>query len=129
MVIRIRQGKGGKHRVVPLSRHALEMLREYYKEWRPRHSLFEGQSGGAYTVRSAQQVLKHALQRAGIQNRKITLHTLRHCYATHLLENGTDLRYIQVLLGHNSSRTTEIYTHVSTHKISEIQSPLDRLRD
>ena len=127
MIIRIRLGKGAKDRIVPLSVIALNLLREYYITWHPKEYLFEGQTGGTYSVRSAQQVLHHAMARAGMSDRKITLHTLRHSFATHLLENGTDLRYIQVLLGHSSSKTTEIYTHVSTHKISSIISPLDRL--
>ena len=83
-------------------------------------------SGGKYSARSAQAVIKRAVQKAKIQ-KKVTLHTLRYSFATHLLENGTDLRYIQTLLGHNSSRTTEIYTHVSTKALRDIQSPLDKL--
>jgi integrase/recombinase XerD len=89
--------------------------------------LFEGQlKGQSYDRRSLQQVLKHAIQKAGI-TKPATLHWLRYSYATHLLENGTDLRYIQELLGHNSSKTTEIYTHVSTKSIQQIKSPFDDL--
>lgn len=129
MVITVRGGKGNKDRIIPLSMTVLKMLREYYKIYRPKQYLFEGMYGEKYSARSAQSVLRQSARRVGsLKGRKITLHTLRHSYATHLLESGTDLRYIQVLLGHGSSRTTEIYTHVSTHKISLIISPLDQLQ-
>ena len=97
-----------------------------YQQYQPKNYLLEGMSGGKYSARSAQAVLKRAVKKAKIQ-KKVTLHTLRHSFATHLLENGTDLRYIQTLLGHNSSRTTEIYTHVSTKALRDIRSPLDKL--
>lgn len=123
----IQQGKGKKDRVVPLSDKLLELLRSYYKAERPIVYLFEGEKVGAqYSASSLQQVLKYAIKKARVK-KPVTLHWLRHSYATHLLENGTDLRYIQELLGHNSSRTTEIYTHVSKKKISEIRSPFDDL--
>ena len=103
------------------------MLREYYKIYKPTTYLFEGTiAGEPYSDKSLQQVLKQALQKAGI-TKPATLHWLRHSYATHLLESGTDLRYIQELLGHNSSKTTEIYTHVSTKSIQQIKSPFDDL--
>ena len=103
------------------------MLREYYKLYKPKVFLFEGQTEGKpYDDRSLQQVLKQALKKANI-TKPVTLHWLRHSYATHLLESGTDLRYIQELLGHNSSKTTEIYTHVSTKNIQQIKSPFDDL--
>ncbi len=89
--------------------------------------LFEGQQAGEkYVERSLQMVLKSALDKTSIK-KPVTLHWLRHSYATHLLENGTDLRYIQELLGHKSSRTTEIYTYVSTRNIQQIHSPFDSL--
>jgi integrase/recombinase XerD len=88
--------------------------------------LFEGQTGGQYSSRSAQSVLQQSAKKAGI-TRPISLHTLRHSFATHLLESGTDLRYIQDLLGHSSSKTTEIYTHVSTKSMQQIKSPFDDL--
>jgi integrase/recombinase XerD len=123
----IQQSKGKKDRVVPLSDKLLELLRSYYKAERPKVYLFEGEKvGGQYSGSSLQQVLKYAIKKAKVK-KPVTLHWLRHSYATHLLENGTDLRYIQELLGHNSSRTTEIYTHVSQKKISEIRSPFDDL--
>ncbi|WP_348823631.1 site-specific tyrosine recombinase/integron integrase [Flavobacterium aestuarii] len=126
-IVIIRQSKGRKDRIVPLSPKILEMLREYYLLFKPAAYLFEGQTKGEpYDNRSLQQVLKHALKKSGIAKRA-TLHWLRHSYATHLLENGTDLRYIQELLGHNSSKTTEIYTHVSTKSLQQIKSPFDDL--
>jgi integrase/recombinase XerD len=126
-VIIIKQSKGKKDRIVPLSTKILEMLREYYRLYKPQKYLFEGLTiGEQYDSRSLQLVLKQAVQKAGIQ-KPVTLHWLRHSYATHLLESGTDLRYIQELLGHNSSKTTEIYTHVSTKNIQQIKSPFDDL--
>ena len=123
----IKQSKGKKDRVVPLSNKLIELMRSYFKAYRPSTFLFEGEKVGTpYSGSSLQQVLKKALANAGIK-RPVTLHWLRHSYATHLLESGTDLRYIQELLGHSSSKTTEIYTHVSQKKISEIRSPFDDL--
>jgi integrase/recombinase XerD len=113
--------------MVPLSMKILDMLREYYKICKPVVYLFEGQSAGMpYEARSLQQVLKQALVKVKI-TKPVTLHWLRHSYATHLLESGTDLRYIQEILGHSSSKTTEIYTHVSTKSIQQIKSPFDYL--
>jgi integrase/recombinase XerD len=126
-LIIIKNAKGKKDRVVPLSLKILEMLREYYKSYRPKKFLFEGQvAREAYDSRSLQQVLKNAVKKAGIR-RPVTLHWLRHSYATHLLESATDLRYIQELLGHSSSKTTEIYTYVSTKSLQQIKSPFDVL--
>lgn len=126
-VIFIQQAKGKKDRIVPLSPRILELLREYYRYYKPKVYLFEGQKPGEpYSEKSLQSVLKQSLAKTNIQ-KPVTLHWLRHSYATHLLENGTDLRYIQELLGHNSSKTTEIYTHVSTKSIQNIKSPFDDL--
>ncbi len=126
-VITIRQAKGKKDRIVPLSNRILVLLREYYTGWRPVTWLFEGQvPGEQYDPRSLSSVLKKAAEEAGIK-KPVTLHWLRHSYATHLLESGTDLRVIQELLGHNSSKTTEIYTHVSTQTIQKVKSPFDDL--
>jgi integrase/recombinase XerD len=123
----IQQSKGKKDRVVPLSNKILALLRQYYQAFKPTRWLFEGQEKGTqYSEKSLQSVLKQALEKAKI-DKPVTLHWLRHSYATHLLESGTDLRYIQELLGHSSSRTTEIYTHVSTHSIQKIKSPFDEL--
>jgi integrase/recombinase XerD len=126
-IVLLKNAKGKKDRIVPLSPKILEMLREYYKMYKPQIYLFEGQTAGMpYDARSLQLILKQALKKAGI-TKPVTLHWLRHSYATHLLENGTDLRYIQELLGHNSSKTTEIYTHVSTKSLQQIKSPFDDL--
>lgn len=126
-IITIKQSKGKKDRIVPLSIKILEMLRQYYLDYKPKIWLFEGQIiGEQYDARSLSNVLKQALQKCKI-TKPVSLHWLRHSYATHLLENGTDLRYIQELLGHNSSKTTEIYTHVSTKNLQQIKSPFDDL--
>jgi integrase/recombinase XerD len=126
-LLHIFQSKGKKDRVVPISDKTIEMLRSYYVAYRPKQWLFEGQEkGGQYSPKSLQNVLKQALEKANIK-KPATLHWLRHSYATHLLENGTDIRYIQELLGHNNSRTTEIYTHVSNRDIQKIISPFDLL--
>jgi integrase/recombinase XerD len=121
----VRNAKGRKDRIVPLSLKVLELLRNYYKEYKPKIYLFEGQNGlGKYSEQSLQKVLKNSLALAKIK-KPVTLHWLRHSYATHLLESGTDLRYIQEILGHKSSKTTEIYTYVSTKSIQKIKSPID----
>jgi len=125
-VVYIRQSKGRKDRIVPLSPKILIRLKEYYKTYKPQEYLFEGQQGGKYSEKSLESVLKQALQRSKV-DKPASLHWLRHSYATHLLESGTDLRFIQELLGHNSSKTTEIYTHVSTKSLLSIKSPFDDL--
>jgi integrase/recombinase XerD len=126
MVVIIRMAKGKKDRIVPLSPKILRLLRDYYKSYTPKEFLFEGQGGGKYSEKSLENVFKQSLLKA--RNKKpVTLHWLRHSYATYLLESGTDLRYIQDLLGHKSSKTTEIYTHVSTKNIQNIRSPFDDL--
>lgn len=126
-IIILKHTKGKKDRIAPLSPKILEMLRDYYKIYKPVTYLFEGQiAGSPYDSRSLQLVLKQALKKVQIL-KPVTLHWLRHSFATHLLESGTDLRYIQELLGHNSSKTTEIYTHVSTKSIQQIKSPFDDL--
>ena len=104
----------------------MEAVDTYLSEWKPKRMLFEGQDGGPYTAESLRQVFRKAMKRAGIQ-RNLTLHSLRHSFATHLLERGTDIRYIQELLGHASTRTTEIYTHVTPRTLGRIKSPLDEL--
>lgn len=123
----IKQSKGKKDRITPISDKLIALLRDYYKSYKPEIWLFEGQKKGEqYTAESLQSVLKQALEKCKI-TKPVTLHWLRHSYATHLLESGTDLRYIQELLGHNSSKTTEIYTHVSTKSLQNIKSPFDDL--
>jgi integrase/recombinase XerD len=126
MMIRIRQSKGAKDRDIPLSTICLEQLRRYYKAYKPKDYLIEGQNRGQYSASSIRKLLQRALKDCGIK-KHITVHSLRHAYATHLLENGTDIRIIQELLGHSSSKTTEIYTHVSNLTKINVPNPLDRL--
>ncbi|WP_245608689.1 tyrosine-type recombinase/integrase [Saccharibacillus sacchari] len=126
-VVKVRQGKGRKDRQTLLSETANAVLDQYIQQEKPDGWLFPGQKEGRHlTERSAQKVFEKALIQAGIQ-KEVSIHSLRHSFATHLLENGIDLRYIQELLGHQSVRTTERYTHVSRRDIGRIQSPLDRL--
>ncbi len=123
----ILNAKGKKDRVVPISDKVIVMLREYYKVYKPKVWLFEGRKAAEqYSEVSLQKVLKKALATSKI-TKPVSLHWLRHSYATHLLEAGTDLRYIQELLGHKSSKTTEIYTHVSEKSLQRIKSPFDDL--
>ena len=102
----------------------MQLLRQYYKAYRPKHYLFEGENGGKYSFTSMSKVLKHAARRAGI-SRNVHLHMLRHSYATHLLEQGTDIRIIQEILGHNSIKTTERYTHIANTHLRSIKNPFD----
>lgn len=124
MLIRVNGGKGKKDRYTLLSTTTLNDLRRYYKEYHPRIYLFEGAKRGKYSAESVIKIIKRASSKAKI-TRNVTPHMLRHSFATHLLENGTDLRYIQTLLGHSSSKTTEIYTHVAVSNYKTIQNPLD----
>lgn len=126
MQIRIEQGKGKKDRMVMLSEKVLELLRAYYTKYKPVYWLFEGPKGEQYSVRSVQEILKKAKSLAGIVH-KGSVHTLRHSFATHLLEGGTDLRLIQELLGHTSIKTTAIYTHITDTSKARVKSPLDKL--
>jgi len=126
MVITIKNGKGNKDRQTILSESVLKDLRIYYIAWKPKEYLFEGVNGGQYTATSILNIIKKAAKKAGIK-KNITPHMLRHSFATHLLESGTDLRYIQVLLGHNSTRTTEVYTQVAINNIKAIKSPIELL--
>jgi integrase/recombinase XerD len=122
----IERAKGKKDRYVNLPESTLEQLRSYYKEYRPKEYLFEGQYGGQYTTRSVQQFFRKSLLKANI-TKKQGVHSLRHSYATHLLENGTDIRFIQELLGHNNIKTTLLYTQVTDLSLRKIISPLDNL--
>jgi integrase/recombinase XerD len=122
----IKGAKGKKDRRSILSEKLKKYLTEYIAEYRPKQWLFEGQDGQEYSARSIQQIFSKACELAGIR-KKVSVHTLRHSFATHLLERGTDLRYIQELLGHSSSKTTEIYTHITRKGVENIKSPLDNL--
>ena len=117
--IRVNSGKGNKDRIRPI-------LLEYIKEYKPEDYLFEGATGGKYSFSSFSRIFKNALKKSGIQ-KELTLHSLRHSFATHLIEQGTDVRYVQELLGHESIKTTVVYTHVARNKINKIKSPLDNI--
>lgn len=126
MCVNVTNGKGRKDRQTILSKKALELLRVYYKAVKPSVYLFESRmkKGGCLSGSSFDKIVKGSAKKAGIK-KKVSFHTLRHTFATHLLEQGTDLRYIQSLLGHSSSKTTEIYTHVSNKQLGNIANPLD----
>jgi len=126
MQIRVEQGKGKKDRYTVLSSKTLEVLRQYVAQYKPQVWLFEGSDNSKYSTSSIKKALRLSLEKTGIKKR-ITVHTLRHSFATHLLEAGTDLRYIQSLLGHENTKTTEIYTHITTRGFDQIKSPLDNL--
>lgn len=122
----VRSGKGDKDRCTILSDKAYQHLKEYLELFQPIEWVFEGPSGGPYSERSVQEIFVQAKRRSMV-NPQATVHTLRHSFATHLLEKGVDLRYIQELLGHSSSKTTEIYTHITHKGWNKIKSPLDSL--
>ncbi len=127
MVIHVHRAKGKKDRVLPLSEVALKILRVYYKEYKPTHYLFEGQNkDAAYSTRSLQIIVQNAKKKAGI-TKVGSVHTLRHSYATHLLDKGVDITYIQKLLGHNDLKTTLRYLHVTTRDLQKIKSPVEDL--
>lgn len=125
-ILHIREGKGGIDRIVPVSGRVWDKLDGYLSSYKPREYLFEGQAGGRYSSESVYRVFKDALRRAGIK-KDVGVHSLRHSYATHLHEGGLDIRYIQELLGHRSTRTTEIYTHVSRRDLVLVRSPIEDL--
>jgi len=128
MMIRVEQGKGRKDRYVMLSEVLLETLREYWKQYRPVRWLFEGRpQGRALASSTAEKVFKHAALKAGI-GKHVYFHSLRHAFATHLLEDGTNIRLIQALLGHRSLTSTQVYTHVARTNVTQTKSPLDRVK-
>lgn len=124
MLIKIRSAKGKKDRYTILSRTLVDLLEKYYGEYRPGEWVFEGQNGGQYSATSIEKVFRSAVKKAGIV-KHVTPHSLRHSFATHLLEQGINLRYIQELLGHSSPKTTQIYTHVASNELAKIRNPLD----
>lgn len=126
MLLRINGGKGKKDRFTLLSGSVLTLLREYFKTYRPKEWLFEGSKGGQYSPTSLHKIIKKSAERAGIKKR-VHLHMLRHSFATHLLEQGTNIRLIQEILGHESIKTTEIYTHISSQDLKTVKNPADDL--
>lgn len=126
MRILIRGAKGNKDRSVMLSNNLLIELRKYFIKYKPKEYLFEGQIKTNYSTKSIQNIVKNAASKAGIRKR-VTPHVLRHSFATHLIESGTDIRYVQELLGHNSIKNTQIYTHITDVGKSKIKSPLDNI--
>lgn len=124
MLIKVCGTKGKKDRYTLLSEKLLTELRAYYIKYRPRHWLFEGKENGQYSPTSVERIFRDAADRAQIL-KHVTPHSLRHSFATHLLEQGTNLRYIQVLLGHASTKSTQIYTHVASNALMKIRNPLD----
>lgn len=124
MLILVTHAKGNKDRYTLLSETTLKDLRIYFKQWKPKQYLFEGLKGGKYSPTSVLTIVKTAAVKAGIKKR-VTPHVLRHSFATHLLENNVDIRYIQSLLGHSSTTTTEIYTQVAINHVQKVKSPLD----
>lgn len=126
MQVRVEQSKGRKDRYTKLSEKILPVLDQYINEYQPTDLIFYGAKGKAYSVRSVQEVVKSIAEKAGVAQ-KVTPKTLRHTFATHSLENGIDLRYIQSMMGHASSKTTEIYTHITTKGFDNIKSPMDGL--
>lgn len=126
MQIRVVQSKGKKDRYAKLSVKFLVVMDEYIAEYHPKEYLFEGADGDDYSSRSIQNMIRDVVAKTKIK-KHVTMHTLRHTFATHSLENGVDLRYIQAMLGHESSKTTEIYTHITTKGFDQIKSPLDQL--
>jgi len=127
MMVRVQQGKGGKDRYSILSQTALELLRRYWRQYRPKEWLFEGQQEGTHICYTAMRnIFFEAKKRAGI-TKPISLHTLRHSFATHLIEAGTSLHHVQLLLGHRSPTTTTVYLHVSRMNLAQVCSPLDSI--
>jgi site-specific recombinase XerD len=128
MRIKIVQGKGCKDRFTILSEQVLLELRAYYIIYKPKEYLFNGyRPGKRYSVRSIQHLMQKALIKTGLENKNYTIHTIRHSFATHLLDNGTDLYTIKELLGHNNLQTTMRYMHLTSRRIDEIINPYDAL--
>ena len=125
-IIFVRKGKGGKDRITILAETTMNYLKEYLKKYNPKYWLFEGLEGGRYSSVSVWKIFNRLKIKYGI-NKKGNVHLLRHTFATYLLESGTDIRYIQKLLGHSSVKTTQTYTHVANHELAKIKSPIDEL--
>ena len=128
MMVRVEQGKGGKDRYTILAKTTLDHLREYWRQYHPKEWLFEGQKDNAHITSTIYQIFCSAKERAGI-TKPASVHTLRHAFATHLIEAGTSLHHVQLLLGHRSPTTTTVYLHVSRLNLAQVVSPLDRKSD
>jgi site-specific recombinase XerD len=125
-IIFVRGGKGKKDRISLLSNNMKIVLNKYLQTYKPNYWLFEGAGRKKYSAESVRNVLHNAAKRAGI-NKTVTPHMLRHSFATHLLDKGTDIRYIQQLLGHHRLETTSIYTHITNKSLANIKNPLDEI--
>lgn len=128
MIINIQDAKGGKDRQVMLNPSVLELLRNYYKMYKPKEYLFNGQNSMQYSSRSINEFLKTYAEKSGIENKRVYAHLMRHTSFTHMVENGTDINLIQKLAGHSSVKTTMLYTHISHNFISNIQSPISLIK-
>jgi site-specific recombinase XerD len=118
MIIHIKNAKGRKDRIVPLSQTVLELLRNYFKEYKPKQYLLNGQNGGQYSIGSCQKIYKKYI------DNKTSIHNLRHSSFTNLLESGTDVAIIQKIAGHSSIKTTQIYLHISNQSLSKVKLPI-----
>lgn len=127
MIINIIQAKGNRDRQVPLSNNLIKVLEDYYKEYKSVEYVFNGQKSLQYTDRSVGEVIKQLAEKAGICNKKVYTHLIRHCSATHSLESGVDISIIQKILGHSKPSTTQIYTHISHNLISRVNTPLSQI--
>lgn len=127
MVINIRQAKGKKDRQVGLNETLIEVLEDYYRQYQSKEYVFNGLNSPQYSKESVLQVVKQLADKAGIENKRVYTHLMRHCSATHMLESGVDLNIIQRLLGHSSVKTTSMYAHISHNLISKVQSPLSQI--
>lgn len=128
MVINILQAKGKKDRQVMLPETLLQILRQYYKQYKPKVYLFNGQNSLYYSARSINEFLKDIARKSGIENKRIYAHLIRHCTFTHMVENGVDIRIIQKVAGHGSIKTTEGYTHISNNLIAKTFSPINTIK-
>lgn len=128
MVINIIQAKGNKDRQVPLPENLIKVLEDYWNEYKSAEYVFNGQKSLQYTDRSVGEVIKQLADKAGICNKRVYTHLIRHCSATHSLESGTDISVIQKILGHSNPRTTQIYTHISHNLISKVNTPLSNIK-
>ena len=128
MIINIIQAKGNKDRQVGLNDKLIELLTDYYRAFKSKEYVLNGQFSLQYSERSVGEVVKQLAAKAGIDNKRVYTHLMRHTSATHMVENGVDIALIQKWLGHNSAKTTALYTHISHNHISKIQSPLSQIR-